>query len=130
MPKPKRNKGAVPPNDGRKNNGGNSTKPKKISEPRSVPARKNKAKGDRTLKYIQKALKEEFGGTDGEYEFWKEVAKNSKKSFPDRNLIANQLEKRRPSSGGGSQAPVINFFTNQQPPPEQTVDVEHEEIDE
>ena len=133
MARAKRHSDKIKNTDGRKGNGGNSTKPKKISEPRSVPARRNKAKQDRTHKYIKKALTEVLGkdGADGEYEFWKVVVEKAKDSFPDRNLIANKLDQLAPKGNGGSQAPVINFFTNATTPPQQeSIDIEHEEIDE
>lgn len=132
MARAKRHSKEIKNTDGRKGNGGNSTKPKKIDEPRSVPAKRNKAKQDRTHKYIKKALTEVLGkeGADGEYEFWKVVVEKSKDSFPDRNLIANKLEQSKPSGNSGSQAPIINFFTNNtNPPSQESIDVDHEEID-
>ena len=115
--------------DGRKNNKRLPKKLTKVDEKRSVPARRNKAKRDRTAKLIKKALDNVLGG-DGEQKFWENVVEKSQDSFPDRNLIANKLDQiNRDSKGATNTAPVINFYTNTDPKPEPpTIDIDHEEV--
>lgn len=134
MPRPKKKTVDLnkDPNDGRRNNGGNDTRP--IQRRKMTPAKLNKAKKERIRVHANQAIINIFGG---EQEFWNFVAEKAatgstkhldflgKFAFPDPGTLDGS------HSGGKSKVPVIQFFGNGSStviqPPTQDIDYEDEE---
>lgn len=133
MPRPKRKSQHkksedIGSNDGRRNNGGNSTVPKKTS--RLTPAKLNKQKKERIRVHANQAIANVFGG---EQEFWNFVAEKAKDGSTKHLDFLGKYALPDPSdldhSGGKKTAvPVINFFGgNATPQLDNTIDITEEE---
>jgi len=119
--------------DGRRSNGrkpgtkiANTTKQKKLTR-----AGLNKVKKERIKIHAINAIIEEFGS---EQEFWRDLAKASKKNHSDRKLLMEYAyDKPENAHAGGlvkaDNRPVIQFINNGPITKDdiKTIEIEHEE---
>ena len=131
MPAAKKHSSAITTTDGRKANGRKKgTKvAKKRRDPLLTPSKLNKAKKERTQLYSINAIIKAYGSQEAFFEL---LADKSKDNFNDRKLLLEYAYGKPEDNQGAANnrvAPQINFYSSTPPRIDNTVDIEHEDVE-